>query len=289
MTSFQMKIAGFFVPILRSFLALSICFIPVAKADQSFVYLDYLVEWNAIDLGHSTASWVFDRDSYQLISDAQTQGAGAFFFTYYGESELSGQILRGPNDTLLYAPQELRTYSKSKKEEWNALTNWPTANLSDAQTAAPTTKRTPELDLEEVFPLDNATLPGSRDPFSIMLNALAQIARTQSCVGTYKSYDGRRRTDFQLYDLGQTELVADRPTGYSGPALICGMVGKPIGGHSLDSDWDDEDIKPDRIRFYIAEMRGTPADGLTHIPVRIEIDGFLGDVIVRLNLATSQL
>lgn len=274
---FRNAVSGFF--------ALSALMVPIAKAEQSFVYLDYLVEWNAIDLGHSTASWVFDENSYQLISDAKTQGAGAFFFDYYGESELSGQILRGGTDGLRYAPQELRTFSKSTKEEWTAQTNWQGTDIS----AVPATKREPELDLEEVHPLDPASLPGSRDPFSIMLNALAQIARSQSCEGRYQGYDGRRRTDFQLYDLGKAELVADRPTGYTGPALVCGMVGKPLGGHDLDSDWDDEDIKPDRIRFYIAEMRRAPFDGLTHIPVRIEIDGFLGDVIVRLNLATSQL
>lgn len=268
-----MQLSRFQKPLLIFVLLLSIWRQPAQATEQ--LYLDYLIEWARFDLGHTTASWVFKDKQYQMFSDANTEGTGAFFYDYYGESELSGAL----NEAGAFIPLSLRTYSKTKKEERDAVTNWA-ARL-------PETTRNPELDLEEVFPLDPASLPNTIDPFSAMLNALQKVSQTGSCAGTYQIYDGRRRSDIELFDLGKADLIADRPTGYTGPSLVCGLVGKPIGGQRRDSEWDESDLDPSRIKFYLAQLGENITMRPAFVPVRIEMDGFLGNVIVRLDMQAS--
>ena len=85
-----------------------------------------------------------------------------------------------------------------------------------------------------------------------------------------------------LHDMGETIVKSDRPWAYAGKAHICGVDTKPLGGHMRESRWRSEDEDPNRVKVYIAQF----APDLL-IPVRIEIDGFLGDVIVRLNVRDS--
>ena len=242
-----------------------------SAAEARDMRLEYRAQWGNVNLALSEARWQFSDTDYSLTSTTQSKGSLAFAFKFEGEVRLKGQIIDGQHQ-----PLQLFSGSTGKRGVWTADTSWQT----DGQLIG--TERDPELDLEEVFPLDPETLDGTIDPYSAMLNALTALQETGSCAGSWALYDGRRRTDMHLHDMGETDVKSDRPWAYAGKAHICGVDTKPLGGHMRESRWRSEDEDPNRVKVYIAQF----APDLL-IPVRIEIDGFLGDVIVRLNVRDS--
>ena len=56
-----------------------------------------------------------------------------------------------------------------------------------------------------------------------------------------------------------------------------------IGGHKIKKNGDDDkEMDFEKVQIFVARP-----DGKTLMPVRIELNSFLGSVIVRLNMATS--
>jgi hypothetical protein len=84
-------------------------------------------------------------------------------------------------------------------------------------------------------PLTQAHAQGVIDPLSALLipnegsdTALAQ----ESCKRTLAIFDGRRRYDLVL---SFTRMEALRGKEYTGPALVCNVILRPIAGHRADS------------------------------------------------------
>ena len=234
--------------------------------------LAYRVQWGNSFLGRTVASWEFDANSYQLSGTAKSEGALSFFYDFTGDNQLTGKMVNGT-----YQPVRFSSQSAYNKEAYDTEITW-----QDGQDR-PDYRTVPEPDLEKYFPLDEATLDNVTDPYSAMLTALDVLAKTGSCDGTYRLFDGRRRSDLTLVDLGKATLEADRPWSFSGDAVICGSANKLLGGHQRDSDFDnDEEPDFEKVKIYVAKLH----DKL--MPVRIEIDNFFGDVIVRLNVRDSR-
>ena len=119
--------------------------------------------------------------------------------------------------------------------------------------------------------------------WSAMLMALADLEKTERCEGVYRVFDGRRRSELHLKDFGTTTLKADKDWAYEGQASICGSASKMIGGHKIKKNGDDdEEMDFEKVQIFVARP-----DGKTLMPVRIELNSFLGSVIARLNMATS--
>ena len=236
--------------------------------------LEYRVQWGNSFLGRSIANWVIDDQSYRLTGTAVSEGALSFFYDFEGKNELSGRISNG-----IYQPSRFASDSTYNDDGYVTEVIWSNGN------PRPSYSVTPEPELEEVHPLDPDSLDDVLDPFSAMLTALAAFEKTNSCKGEYRIFDGRRRSDVTLIDLGTTTLESDRTWSYQGKATICGSASKMLGGHEI-KDEKDKDEEPDfeKVKIFVAEV----APGLT-MPVRIEIDNFLGDVIIRLNMRDSKI
>ena len=245
-----------------------------AMAASGEFTLEYRVQWGNSFLGRSIANWVIDEQSYRLTGTAISEGALSFFYDFEGENELTGIISNGT-----YQPSRFASDSTYNDDGYVTEVIWRKDNPRPSYTV------TPEPELDEVHPLDPDSLDNVLDPFSAMLTALAAFEKTNSCQGEYRIFDGRRRSDVTLVDLGTTTLEADRTWSYQGKATICGSASKMLGGHEIKEDKDKEE-EPDfeKVKIYVAEV----ASGLT-MPVRIEIDNFLGDVIIRLNMRDSKI
>ena len=228
--------------------------------------LSYEVEWGGVDVATATAHWVFGEDSFELVARSETVGVTGSLRSYRGLTELTGRIEDGR-----YVPHRLSISGVSKDRTREAYTTWA------PRTGTIATQRDPKPDLKKVFPLEDEHIDGAIDPFSAMLNALDHIARTGSCAGTARVYDGLRTSELTLHDLGTAVLEKDRPFAYRGRALVCGFVGRPTGGHQRRSRWRQKAPKPEDVQVFIAEVQ----PGL-FIPVRIQADAFLGTVTARL-------
>jgi len=237
-----------------------------AQPAGTSLQLAYEVEWGNVDVATATADWVFSEDSFELVATSQTVGLTGSVRAYRGQTLLTGSIEKGR-----YVPHRLSISGVSKNRTREAFTTWAprTGNIA--------TQREPKLDLKKVFPLADEHIDGAIDPFSAMLNALNDIARTGSCNGSERVYDGLRTSELTLHDLGTTVLEKDRPFAYEGKALVCGFVGKPTGGHQRKSRWRKKTPKPEDIQVFVSEVR--PA---LFIPVRIQASSVLGTLTARL-------
>jgi len=240
-----------------------------AQSNTTTLHMAYKVEWGDVDVATITADWNFSEDEFELVATSRTVGLTDTVRKYRGETHLSGRIEDGR-----YAPDKLNISSISKRRIRKATTIWSTETRSIATT------RKPELDLEKVFPIEDEHVRGAIDPFSAMLNALAQIKKTGACGGTFRVYDGLRTSLVTLHDLGTVKLQKDRPSAFEGKALICGFVAKPTGGHQRKSRWRKKQPRPKDIQIFVAEVR----PGLL-VPVRIQARSFLGTVTARLEMS----
>ena len=249
--------------------AIIACLVPAivaAQAPTSALQLTYEVEWGDVDVASATADWTFGEDSFELVATSRTVGLTDAFRKYRGRTELTGRIEKGQ-----YQPVRLSISGVSKRRSRAAVTSWT------PQTGTVATSREPEPNLEEVFPLKDEHVEGAIDPFSAMLNMLDSIARTGSCRGSERIYDGLRTSSFMLHDLGTRVLEKDRPFAYEGNTLVCGFVGTPTGGHERKSRWRKKQPKPEDVMIFVAEVR----PGL-FLPVRLQARSFLGTVTARL-------
>ena len=238
----------------------------LADSTEFDLQLEYRVSWSNADIASATASWSFGVTSFELAAKSRTLGLTETFRKYRGKVEISGRIENGR-----HAPETLHLSGISKRRTREATTSW------DGTTGAISTTRTPELDLEKVFPLEDRHIEGAIDPLSAMLNALANLSRTGTCSGTERVYDGLRTSEITLHDLGTALVEKDRPFSYEGEAYVCGFTGTATGGHQRESRWRDKDRKPEDLRVFVAELQPD-----LFIPVRMEAKSFLGTVISRL-------
>jgi hypothetical protein len=139
----------------------------------------------------------------------------------------------------------------------------------------------PELDLREVYPLTAQMRVNVLDPYSAVLRLIHHIETTGDCTKSYEIFDGRRRNRLHFETLGTTNLTETRPGEFAGEALICSIEFEPIGGHQIESKWrsdgkDDNDV---RIKMFF----GRPLQGQI-VPVRVEVDSFIGTIVGRLDI-----
>ena len=247
--------------------------VAVADSSEFDLQLEYRVSWSNADIASATANWSFGDTSFELAATSRTLGMTETFRKYRGKVVISGRIEDGR-----HAPDTLYLSGISKKRTREATTSW------DGATGAISTTRTPELDLEKVFPLQDRHIEGAIDPLSAMLNALANLSRTGRCSGTERVYDGLRTSEITLHDLGTAVVEKDRPFSFEGEARVCGFTGTPTGGHQRKSRWRDKERKPEDLRVFVAEVRPD-----LFIPVRMEAKSFLGTVTSRMVMPSFKI
>ena len=261
----------------RCFAVVFVCYFePVTAFSQTTIMslqLTYRVGLGHAELATTNAKWIFDNKSFEMVATSQTVGITEMFRKYRGRAELAGKIESGK-----HLPIRLLISGMSNRSNREAASWWT------SDTNLVTTKREPALDLDKVFPLFDKHINGAIDPLSATLNTLDKIAKTGSCAGSERIYDGLRTSEITLFDFGSDYLDKDRPFAFEGIAFKCGFAGKPTGGHQRKSRWRNKQPAPDDILIYIAEVR--PA---LFLPVRMEVKSFLGTLTVRLAMPSLKV
>jgi hypothetical protein len=131
-----------------------------------------------------------------------------------------------------------------------------------------------EDDYREAVPI--ALQQETVDPLTATLNALAS-----QCRGTVRVFDGRRRYDMELTDLGDADVPRSRGAAYAGPARHCRSEMRPIAGFWHAEPRHDE--RPARLDSWVA----SPRPGLPPIPVYLELSNPRGTLSIHLTAAPS--
>ena len=242
----------------------------VSAADEyRFVYV---TEWGATDVGTSMARWSVGEDEFAMTGEFAASGLARMVASFSGYVSIRSN-LRGTD----WQAEQLVIASNYRGRTTLAETIWS----EDGQTA--TTIADPLPDEDEVFPVSDDMRQNVTDPFSAMMTVLRQLETGGTCRRTIQIYDGRRRAELSFTDLGTAQLEKDRAFSFAGDARVCGIVSTPLGGHRRDSEFTQTDPDPEDIKAFVAQL----APGL-FVPVRIEVDLFLGKLTTRLDLEQSE-
>jgi hypothetical protein len=139
----------------------------------------------------------------------------------------------------------------------------------------------PDPDIEGGLP---ATLPvGAVDPLSFAISAARLLAKTGRCDQTVPVFDGQRRFNVIVTQIGVATLQPNRYSVYQGPAMRCGLGIERISGFrkSLRAKREQEE-RSTPPTIWVAEVR----PGLPPIPVRYDGEIALGKIVVHLADAT---
>lgn len=241
-----------------------------AEASYQSTSLFYTVSWGNVTLAKSQLDYQFGEDDASISASVDSDGLLAFF---------SGFQSRAKADLVLkdagWTPNTLFMERISGRKTVQSRVAW------DDDSNVSTESRMPELDLGEVYPVTAQMRVNVLDPYSAVLRLIHHIETTGDCNESYEIYDGRRRNRLHFKTLGTTNLTETRPGEFVGDALICSLEFKPIGGHQIDSKWrsDNKDDDNSRIKMFF----GRPLQGQM-VPVRVEVDSWIGTVVGRLDL-----
>lgn len=137
----------------------------------------------------------------------------------------------------------------------------------------------PPNDTDEREPVSPAEMRGALDPITAVLMAAHQVGASGSCAQRVPVFDGRRRYDLAFVDGGPATLKPSEYSSFSGAATLClfryiRIAGyqKPGGRWGNPRDYDRE------YRVWLASI----VPGLPPLPVRIEVEGTFGELIVHL-------
>ena len=255
----------------RLFLAIlfSLCASAAAASYQS-TRLVYTVYWGNILLAKSQLDYQFGKDDVRISSSVDSDGFIAFFRGFQSRAK-ADLVLKDAG----WTPKTLFMERISGRKKVQSRVAW------DDDSNVSTESRMPELDLGEVYPLTAQMRVNVLDPYSAVLRLIRHIEATGDCTESYEIYDGRRRNRLHFKTLGTADLTKKRPGEFAGDALICSLKFEPIGGHQIDSKWrsGEKDDDDDRIKMFF----GRPLQGQI-VPVRVEVDSWIGTVVGRLDL-----
>ena len=231
----------------------------------------YKTEFGAVDVGTSKAIWQVADDKFSMQGGFKSEGIATLFADFEGYVSVKAIKL-----SKSWQGQRLDMTSIYKSKLRTSKTLWS----ADGKIATSTLE--PPLDLEKVYPLDDAMMRDVTDPFSAMMTMLDRLKVGAPCVGTFQIYDGRRRAELRFTDYGTRTVKKDRDFAYQGTAIVCGVESRAIGGHRRNSRFEETNDDKPITKAYIADI----GNGVL-VPVRMETNLFFGRIITRLNLARS--
>jgi hypothetical protein len=119
----------------------------------------------------------------------------------------------------------------------------------------------------------NGTANGTIDPASLVMAVVAAFAQRQNCSGTFKLFDGVRRYDLNVQQVGSGNVQFYKQSFYQGPATECQATPQLIQGFAPMAM--QSQLYPQSANIWLAAaVQGMPA-----IPVRIETQNALGAMV----------
>jgi hypothetical protein len=119
----------------------------------------------------------------------------------------------------------------------------------------------------------NGTANGTIDPASLVMAVVAAYAERDDCSGTYKLFDGVRRYDLAIHEVGSGNVQFYKQSYYQGPAVQCQAVPQLIQGFQQMAV--QSKLYPESADIWLAHaVQGMPA-----LPVRIETQNALGQMV----------
>jgi hypothetical protein len=235
-----------------------------AAAGDAGAALQYAVRYGPLQVLELRTTTRFDGERYHASSDLRTVGIVAALFPWSSSSDSSGVRSDGA-----MRPQRYHSSGEYRGRARVAQLDYDSGGSIRAQVEPP-----PEQDDRD--PVPAALQEGTIDPLSATMSAVLS-----GCRGQLRVFDGRRRYDLSLTDLGDTDTPSSRYTLYSGRSRHCRAAIEPLAGFWRSEPRHDE--RPTQIDFWVAP----PKPGLLAVPVYLEITAPRGTLAVHLASAEA--
>lgn len=231
----------------------------VASAAEPGAVLEYEVRYGPLQVLALRTTARFDHDRYDATTEVRTVGVVALLFPWSSASDSHGvRAAGGMRPLRFHAAGEYRGMRRLAEIDYDAG-GGVHAHVD------------PPAEADDRDPVPAALQQATVDPLTASLAAVAS-----GCRGTLRVFDGRRRYDLVLSDLGEADTPASRHTLYAGRAQHCRALIAPLGGF-----WRSEprDERPTQIDFWVAP----PRPDLIAVPVYLELSASRGTLAVHLS------
>jgi Protein of unknown function (DUF3108) len=201
--------------------------------------------------------------AYRVVGSFRTRGIADLFASLTMRAETQGRIADG-----VPLPTRHRVDGTSRGRERHL-------SIEFLPRQEPLVEIDPP-DPEKRTPIPPGQLVGTVDTMTGLLQLSRALAAGGDCARRVPVFDGRRRFDLVLTDLGTRELKRSGYSFYEGPAHLCHVRQERIGGFVLH-DTEDKN-RADQGDVWIAAVL---PDTLP-VPVRIEFNSGWGRSILHL-------
>jgi hypothetical protein len=230
------------------------------------VTLDYDVRYGPLSiLAIRTSAWIAG-ERYETASRMRTEGMIGYLFPWHADANSQGTVAGS-----VWRPERHRVTGAYRSEKRSVAIDY------DGGTVRAQVEPPPEGDYRTQVPAD--LQQNTIDPLTASLAAVGT-----NCQGTLPVFDGRRRYDMVLTDMGPADLARSRHGVYAGPTQRCRAEVRPVAGFWERKAGDDDpenDEEPAHLDFWIA----SPRPGVRPVPVYLELSGARGTLAIWLRAA----
>ena len=238
-----------------------------AAASAQIADLTYDVYVGGLHVFSFDVEMTLQPDRYRLTAEGETQGMISWFSTWH-----VGLVAEGVDRNGRIAPNRYVTESAWQGKQRRLQLGFREDGRYDLQQTPPPE---PDPDIEGALP---ETLPaGTVDPLSFAIAASRALQATGRCDQRVPIFDGQRRYDLVVKQVGETTLPPNNYSIYQGPATRCSFSVNRISGFrkSMRPSQAAEAVPP---AIWLATIR---AD-LPPVPVRYEAEIKLGKIVIHL-------
>jgi hypothetical protein len=212
------------------------------------------------------------RDStYSVKLSAHTEGLVKLLYPYKLKARTDGIA---DEDGL--RPKRYRSTSKKRGKKRRQDITY----LSDGSLEV---RVEPEKHAKRLREIPEWLRSGTLDPATAVFSIIEAFTRAGRCEGSIPVYDGRRRYDLVVTEVGARTLKPNSYGIYSGRATICQVEVEPLAGFKKKKRRSDRAV-PSTIKVWMAPV----AQGDLAVPVRLEGKTKMGRMVLHLVDAEQQ-
>jgi uncharacterized protein DUF3108 len=218
----------------------------------------YRVDLAGFNLGDFRLTTVFRGDDYEMRGEGRFSILEGLIYRWNGTTASTGRVTSAGPEPAMYA----LSYSDGGKKTEQLRMTFDSRAVTQVS-IFPNSRPSPRT-----IPVTKEQLEGVLDPMSgAFLSAHSENPNgdLKVCNQTLPVFDGKQRFDLVLRPKRAVSVQTATPTGYSGPAVICGVKFIPIAGYQPDNPGIRLMSQTDEIEVWLVPVRGT----YMYVPYRI--------------------
>ena len=246
----------------------------------SWITAVYRVDLGNFNLGEFKLTTTIRGEDYQMRGEGRFTVLQGLIYEWRGVTAGSGRVTNMGPEPAMYA----FNYSDSGKVGERLRMTFDGRAVTDVSISP---KNRP---LPRTIPVTKEQLEGVLDPMSgAFLSAHSENPHGDLtvCNRTLPVFDGRQRYDLVITPKRTVTVKRTTPTGYGGPAVICGVKFIPIAGYQPDNPGIRLMSQSNAIEVWLIPVRGI----YMYVPYRIVLPtpvGYGSALVTSIQVAGSR-